>query len=383
MSKISTIFNVLLGNTKQQPKKQERKSSIIARPTYNRVDMEQGRLLQAIEAALDAENTDRQELYDIYANAAKDPQVISEMDKAISCVVTESYVIERGEKEDKESEKLLRRPWFDKFLEAALSEEFYEYTLVEFGQQDENGEFMDCMVFPRKHINPFKRIILPQVTDSEGVAYGDSLTEFYLIEIGDAFNLGKMETISKEVIWKSFARSDWSEFNERWGKPFLDFAVASDDEAEITQKTQMAENFGSNGYVIRDIDDQINIVSTNGSGACDTFERKAKFCDEQISKLINGQVGTSDTKSFVGAAEVHERILDEFTKARLIRISNIINYKLFPFLIAHGYKLNGCEFKYTRLQPQQQQQKEKETEDSVKKKVPIAALPDWVLTIAD
>ena len=43
-------------------------------------------------------------------------------------------------------------------------------------------------------------------------------------------------------------------------------------------------------------------------------------------------------------------MLTEFTKARLKRIQDIVNYKLFPFLMAHGYKLDGYEFRFYGLQ---------------------------------
>ena len=54
---------------------------------------------------------------------------------------------------------------------------------------------------------------------------------------------------------------------------------------------------------------------------------------------MNGQTGTSDEKSFVGSAEVHERVLDKFTEARLKRVQDIVNYKLLPFLQYHGYPI--------------------------------------------
>ena len=59
--------------------------------------------------------------------------------------------------------------------------------------------------------------------------------------------------------------------------------------------------------------------------------------------------GTSDVKAWAGSAEVHERVLTEFTKSRMKRIQNDINYKLIPFLTAHGYPLNDCEFGFYTL----------------------------------
>jgi len=64
---------------------------------------------------------------------------------------------------------------------------------------------------------------------------------------------------------------------------------------------------------------------------------------------MNGQTGTSDEKAFVGSAEVHERILDDWHHSRLRRYANIINYKLIPFLVYHGYPLEGLTGTFKEL----------------------------------
>ena len=64
--------------------------------------------------------------------------------------------------------------------------------------------------------------------------------------------------------------------------------------------------------------------------------------------------GTSDVKAWAGSAEVHERVLTEFTKARMKRVQDIINYRLFPFLVAHGYPLEGYEFLFYGLRSKQE-----------------------------
>ena len=81
----------------------------------------------------------------------------------------------------------------------------------------------------------------------------------------------------------------------------------------------------------------------------DSYKNLADFCDDQIAKMMNGQTGTGKNGAWTGTAEVHERVLTEFTKARMRRIQDIINYQLFPFLIAKGYKLGGYEFKFYGL----------------------------------
>ena len=347
---IKNIKNAFLGKNTASPKTGgKRKSKTIVHTAKDRVQMEQDKLREACEDAVDPENSTRIDLYGIYENSWEDSQVIAEREKAESKLVGEPFEVADNGTDSEEKKALLLRPWFEKFITLAMYVEFWGYTLVEFQDQDENGEFIDVVEFPRRHVRPLEKHIVINETDTEGLPYDGKETTFYLIEVGDPLNLGKLKSISREVIWKNFARSDWSEYNERYGKPLLDFATDTSDEEELNRKVDMAQNFGANGFVVRDVDDEVSMLEAKNTSSGENFEKKARFCDEQISKLMNGQTGTSDEKSYVGAAEVHERVLDDFMKKRLRNVSNIVNYKLFPFLVSYGYPLEGCTFRFPIL----------------------------------
>ena len=327
-------------NQSQDTKKRKRNSGSLIKKQPERIKMEMDVLIRAVEGALDPINNDRIDLLTMYENTWKDSQVISEREKADAYLLTEPFYVKTGGKENKDKTKFFNRPWFTKYLVYDLWEEFWGYTLLEFQDMDENGEFKDVIIFPRKYVRPFEKIITPDpYARTEGVSYDIKPEDFFLLELGDKELLGKLETCTKEVIWKNFARSDWSEYNERYGKPLLDFATDTSDTEELDKRVEMAANFGTNCYVVRDTSDQINMISTASRSSAENYKDMAVFCDEQISKLFNGQTGTSQEKSFVGAAEVHERVLDRFTEARLVRIENNINYRLIPFLRYHGYPL--------------------------------------------
>jgi hypothetical protein len=324
--------------------------------------MDMRNLVSAAENALDPVNSDRTDLINIYENSWKDSRVISEREKADSYLITEPYEVLSGGTPNKEKKKLFDRPWFFNFLKLAMHVEFWGHTLLEFQEQDENGEFSDVKVFPRRHVRPFEKMIVADPSYREGISYDGHETEFFLIELGEAEELGKLETVSREIIWKTFARADWSEYNERFGKPLLDFAVDTSDESEMKAKVEMAENFGTNGWLLRDIDDQVEIKVATTRAGCENFRDLAQFCDDQIAMLFNGQKGTSDEQAYVGAAEVHERILNTFTEARLLNVQNIINYKLIPFLRAHGYDLAEDDtVQFTTLNPENRKKKQETT----------------------
>lgn len=381
---IKNFFDAVKGG-----KRNQRKSKVLSKQPLYRVKMEIGNLTKAVENALDPINSDRVDLLAMYENAWKDSQVIAEREKAESYLITEPFEVLEGETVNKEKTKLFERPWFTHFITIAMYTDFWEYTLAEFQEQDGNGEFTDVKVFPRKHVRPFDKQIVLNPSDREGISYDGNEYDFFLLPLGDPENPGKLESITREVIWKTFARSDWSEYNERYGKPLLDFAIDTSNEDEIREKEDMAANFGSNGWMIRDVTEEVNIVQVASRAGAENFKGMALFCDNQISKLMNGQTGTSDEKSFVGAAEVHERVLDKFSEARLKRIQDIVNYKLFPFLQYHGYPITDkTSFRFPSLKRNAEgnfntskQPEKPEAPEETDEKKNSDRFPAWLMTM--
>lgn len=304
-------------------------------------------LKDAVDRAINIFSPTRRDLYTLYFWTMKDSHLKSQLEIAINKVASLPFKVWKGDTENEDLKYLFKRPWFDSYLRISLEAELWGYTLMEF-QDIVDGEFTDVKAFPRMHINPHFKEILPRPSDIRGIPYTDQmLQEFFLVEVGDRDDLGTLELLVKEVVWKNFARVDWSDFNERFGKPIIDIATDTDDDEEVRKRAAMASNFGSNLWLVRDVDDQVQIhEAKNIGGNAENFEKLIKMCNEEISKVINGQSGTSDEKSFVGSAEVGERILNDYTKARVRRISNHINYELIPFLVKYGYPLHDCTFEF-------------------------------------
>lgn len=348
-------------------KKKGRLSEDLIKSPIDRVKMEMNNLRMAVEEAQDINNPRLNTLILYYENAMKDPHVSSQVHTAYNMLLAAPFIISKNGQDDEDLTEALRTPWFEAFLRYALEAELYGYSLIEFGQLV-NGEFESCKIFPRRHVNPIKKQILLRPTDIEGYPYFENLYALGLLEIGDPDSLGTLELITREVIWKNFARSDWSAASERFGMPFIFMKTNLDDPSEVNKRAAMLSNMGTKGWAIGDLEDEIEIKETTKSDFYKIYAENAKYCDEQISKIINGQTGTSDEKAFVGSAEVHERILNEYTDSRLRRLTTIINYELIPFLIHHGYPLDNCKFRFTELDPKKpgkmkEPENQKEVED--------------------
>ena len=336
------------------------------------VELEMDNFQTAVSVASDAESPTRLLLYGYYDKTNKDAHVLSQLRTARFTVQQAPFFISQNNTENKELSVFFESQWFIDFVKLALDAEFWGHSLIEFSDISEDGFFTWTKLIPRMHVRPETQEVLIDVNDDKGISYLGSENDWFLIEVGNNRDLGLFEIATKEVIWKQYARADWSKATERYGMPLLAIKTEATENDELDQMQDFAENFGSHGYVILNKDDEVEIqTQSGGNNFHEMYKSKADFCDAQLSKLINGQTGSSDEKAYVGSAEVHERILNNYSLARMKRIQNLINDKLIPFMTNKGYPLADCKFQYTELLKKETSVKETnlDKEDTKKKRL--------------
>jgi hypothetical protein len=356
------LFNKAKEPAKQAENVKEKKGSRLSDqvnlPQPDRVQMELGTLRSNVTDARDTKNPSWVELYRMYENTLTDAEVITQRRIAVNKMKAEKFIVSKDGTDSEELSALFNRPWFSQFKEALIDGELWGYRLAEFGQFDENGEFIDCKLFPAMNVYPHNRNIILQASDRQGIPYANSdpdkgeiinPSDLFLVEIGNPKSLGLLEMLTREVIIKSFARRDWNEHSERWGQPML--VVQSDAEGkDATVIENGARNFGRNRYALVGTDDVVTVVADPGTGSSHLiYEANMNKCDMYIAKIINGQYGTGTEKAFVGTAKVAEHILDDFHSSRLRDAQDVINYRLIPFLAQWGYPLEGCMGRFPSL----------------------------------
>ena len=360
------LFRLGKGKTKTTKKARKRVSAEITRSIDYAVDIDMESFDNSVSMAEDTQLPNRFLLYKFYKKTSKDSHILSQVRTARFTVQQAPFYVALDNKENEELTKLFDVQWFLDFLKHALDAEFWSHSLIEFSDITEKGVFKWVKLIPREHVKPNSKEVLLSVYDTEGISYEGQEDAWFLLEVNGAEELGLYETATREYIWKYYSRSDWSKATERFGMPLI--VIRSEaEEKELDKLEEFAANFGTSGYAILDKNDEVEIVApAGGSTFHEMYKTKADFCDAQLSKLVNGQTGSSEEKAYVGSAEVHERILNTYTLARMKRIQNLVNDKLIPFMIEKGYKLNNCKFQFTELLP-----KEKKTnldkEDNKKK----------------
>lgn len=326
---------------------------------YNwRVKAEFKNFRTALDTAQNPLMPDRRSLYAFYREVELDDEVTTQARTAYMTVQRAPFEVRRDKKASDELTDLFKRPWFFDLMHTAVMTEFWGHSLVEFNPaMADNGEFCSYWTLPRDQVRPEYGDVLTNQGDVTGVPYRDPKAFPFLLEMGRPDDLGLYHVVAIPALRKRFSDTDWSLFSERFGSPFLTIKTSSRDKKELDAKEEMAANFGSNGYAILDDQDTIEPIVANYNGTAHyTFRDRMEMADKQIAKLMNGQTGTSDEKSYVGSAEVHERILNDYTFSRLYRIQFWINFHLIPFLVRHGYKLEGCTFEFTELRKKEEKE---------------------------
>lgn len=288
-----------------------------------RADLGQDELRSAILTAEDPIYPRRYLLLQFYKEAMRDFHLQSQVRSAINKVIASPAAIVHWKTKEinQELTELMQAQWFEKTSRLKLEAEFYGHSLIEIGKivfdKDWGLVINDVKLFPREHVSPELGLLLYNPEDIEGIPFREDPFNYWFLEAGESDDLGLLSIAAKYVLYKKYGISDWSRSMEKWADPLLIIRSSTSNDTENDKKAGFAENFGNNGWAILDEDDKIDLLERNNSSGYQIFKDFLTFINEENSKGINGQVGTSDNKSFVGSAEVQERLLEEYTEARL------------------------------------------------------------------
>jgi SPP1 gp7 family putative phage head morphogenesis protein len=315
----------------------------------------------AVAQAKDVYMPGRVELYAMYEDALDDPFLYAAIRTARMKVVSAPFrlVDNQSQTPSDAHTLLLQRPWFDRYAEIFVDTEFWGHSLIEFrplrAAQSEllERELEAVILIPREHVRPETGDVLLDIHNLEGIRYRGTDFMQSMMEMGDPFALGLLEKVLRSVIHKLYSLGDWSRFNERFGMPMVTVKTATRNKEELDAKEEMLANLGRNGYAILDDMDEISFIEAQKSRPFETYLENARYADQMIELLINGQNMNDQDGGSRARDEVKERILNTYTRARLRALQYHVNFELFPKLIEMGYPLQGYTFQYTDLLEQQ------------------------------
>jgi hypothetical protein len=337
------IFNF----NKPQPQKANIRKTIDFEQQLQRVRQDATKFNIALQAAESPMYPNRFLLMQTYQQIVLDGQVQSAMLQRKSKILSKKFMVYGPDGECDESKTaLFNQKWFYDFQSMALDSIFWGFSCVQFGAII-NDKYSSVELIPRIYVVPeFSLVRTNTATVTEGKHFDVSPYNNWCIGVGEKKDLGLMMYLAPYVIWKKNAMAAWAEFAEVFGSPIR--VGKTDVRDELTRKNMenMLRNMGVASWAVLDLNDNIELMQASRTDAYAVFDKMVERCNSEISKIILGQTGTTDEKSYSGSANVHEGVAGMIAKQDTLKMQFIIEDQLVPMMIRNGFDLTGCTFKY-------------------------------------
>lgn len=330
--------------TEKKPEKKSIRKTIPYQQTLFRIRTDISTFKNAMLMAENIQSPQRTELYRMYKHCLNDAHLNAVILNRKSAILGSQFVIvDKNNQEVENLNYIINSMWFNRFLDLSLDSIFYGYSLIEFSEI-KNNEFTDIWLVPRDYVKPEFGI----VTQTQGAVTGENFHDKpysdWCIGVGDTHNLGLLSKSAPYSIWKQAAIMAYSEYVEMAGVPIRILKTDIYDEEMRAMGENFMRNLGNSAYAVIGKDDEVKFAEAGQKGGAEgLFNGLIDKMDEQMSKLILGGTGLLDTKSYVGAAEVHQNNFEQLCRQDKQFILNVLNYQLIPFLINHGFPLRDCK----------------------------------------
>jgi len=135
-------------------------------------------------------------------------------------------------------------------------------------------------------------------------------------------------------LFKNFTLKSWVIFAEVYGHP-LRVGKYGPNATESDKRTLLraVRNISADHAAIVPDSMLLEFIDARAQGNAQVFEKLAEYLDRQISKLVLGQTGTTDTGSRVGTAEAHERVRADIERSDAEQLAATLNRDLIQPLV--------------------------------------------------
>ncbi|HLP18774.1 MAG TPA: DUF935 family protein, partial [Chitinophagales bacterium] len=293
----------------------------------------------------------RVKLYDLYADLVYDLHYLSLKRKLLTSATGARFSVLDADTMaiDKDATRLLQSEWFELFVEHRVDTDFCGHTLLQINEANPTTGCVQLQLVPRKNVVPEKGAWLPVAGTHDYQPYRDTPAMDWLIELGRTHDLGWLNVIAKEIIYKKVSFICWSAFEERFGNPMAKAKTNTRDTVAVDKLEKFLREMATNSYAIIDTAEEIEFVQTTQTDSYKVFDAMIERCNSEMSKAIllnimSSDVGKNGSRS---QSEVHAQTGASAISAFLRSVEYSVNNNLFPKLIKHGFNLQGKILKYT------------------------------------
>lgn len=182
---------------------------------------------------------------------------------------------------------------------------------------------------------------IPMLLDNNGVAQTLAPFKFVWLQLGAKSGIPIRGGLARNAAWcflfKNFGLKDWVQFAETYGKPlrvgkYPTGASEDDKDAMLDALAQL----GVDAAAAIPQQMMIEFVEAAQKGASsDLFKALLTYCDEQISKAVLGQTGTTDSKGAngLGSGTEHTQVRTDIERADANAVAASLNlYLVKPYI---------------------------------------------------
>lgn len=289
---------------------------------------------RAVTAATDPDDPRRGLLYRFYQNLYLDEHLQTTIDNRVLPVQQSEYRLEdKSGTENEEAKKLLDRPWFLDLIRYCFLSQVQGPTLVDISNLNENMEISCIEEIPQSNFIAQSGIIITQESDTAGVSYKDGALEPYYVQFGNDWQLGMLNELAIVLMAKKLGMGSWMSYIDKYGVPPVFVVTQRMDATRRDELFDMMQNFRSNFFAVLQGNEQIQYGKEAGGSATNAFEPLMSRCDNQISKRLLGQTGTTTNGPYEGTSQVHERVERTRHEADKMLFMFYFNYVIIPKLV--------------------------------------------------
>lgn len=300
---------------------------------------------KALKATHFSERPTFQLYYDLLDDLMTDGHLQSQIQlRKLSTLNTDYRIIDiQSGDENPELNFLFNQQWFYDFLEICLDSILMGISLVEF--QSFSREKIKFGLIPRRSVVPHHGKVITDWSKYSTIDYTTKQFAPWLLQIGAGYDLGVLNNIVPNLIWKRNVSQSWAEFCEKFGLPLITATTNTTDPGVIDNVHNMLLQLGEASIGTFPPGTDVQFKEANRTDAFNVYLQFLQANTDEISKQLVGSTMLSDQGTNRSQTEVHERSLDnKIAQADKRMIQFIVNDQLIPLLRMQGYRIGERDF---------------------------------------